>query len=176
MENSFDVISLAKELGVSQSTVKKYYLLMEENEYRFTRDYKGRVIFTQKDFSIFTRLLKLKNEPGMNLKKAVKHIINEEQTNRISLEKEVEKQFESLQNYLDEKFNDLNRGLDKLNERTKVLNKTNERSEGVKMSSEEVLQVIESMDTEEKWKLLHELYYRHYNTSNHPRVELNLDY
>lgn len=77
MGNSYGVVGVAKMLGVSSSTVKKYYLLMEENNYHFKRNIKGRVIFTDDDSKLFQRLIILKNEPGKTLKIAVVQLIQE---------------------------------------------------------------------------------------------------
>ena len=80
MVNSHDVVSVADILGVSPSTVKKYYLLMEENDHRFQRNTIGRVIFSDAELNLFLKLISLKNEPGMTVKKAVEQIIGEMNT------------------------------------------------------------------------------------------------
>ncbi|MFJ7682621.1 hypothetical protein [Peribacillus butanolivorans] len=72
-----DVVSMAKLLGVSSSTVKKYYLLFEDNNYRFKRTVKGTVTFINDESKLLQRLTVLKNEPGMNLKTAVEQLVHE---------------------------------------------------------------------------------------------------
>lgn len=133
MVNSHDVVSIADILGVSSSTVKKYYLLIEENNnYRFQRNTIGRVIFTDEDLNLFLRLVSLKNEPGMTVKKAVEQLIDEnriEQHTSINrLEPSLHKQDflrvtkEELREAIKiiEQIEDLNKDLDQA---VKVINK-----------------------------------------------------
>ncbi|WP_057912753.1 hypothetical protein [Peribacillus muralis] len=77
MDNSFTVVSVADMLGVSSSTVKKYYLLMEEKNYRFKRNQKGKLTFSYDDVNLFRRLILLKNEPGMSVNKAAVQLVQE---------------------------------------------------------------------------------------------------
>lgn len=77
MDNSYSVVSVADMLGVSSSTVKKYYLLLEEKNYRFKRNQKGKLTFSYDDVNLFRRLILLKNEPGMSVNKAVVQLVQE---------------------------------------------------------------------------------------------------
>jgi DNA-binding transcriptional MerR regulator len=70
------VEDVAKELGMSPSTVKKYYLLIEQHGYRFRRTQQGQVMFTDYDVQLFRKLIQLKNEPGMTLQKAVEKVMS----------------------------------------------------------------------------------------------------
>ncbi|TWG49482.1 DUF3967 domain-containing protein [Bacillus subtilis] len=70
------VDDVARELGLSPSTIKKYYLLIEENGYRFTRSRTGKVIFSERDLEIFKRLIQIKNEKGIKVVDAVKTVIS----------------------------------------------------------------------------------------------------
>ncbi|PEZ01343.1 hypothetical protein CN326_21570 [Bacillus sp. AFS018417] len=72
------VDGVAKALGIAASTVKKYYLLIEEHNYRFKRSVQGQVMFSDYDISLFRKLIRLKNEPGMTLHKAVEQLLKEE--------------------------------------------------------------------------------------------------
>jgi len=36
----------------------------------------------------------------------------------------------------------------------------------IEVTAEDVLEAIEELSSEERWKLLHELYYKYYNNSN----------
>jgi mevalonate kinase len=67
---------VSKELDVSPSTIKKYYLLIEQYGYRFRRTQQGHVIFSDQDVQLFKKLILLKNEPGMTLQKAVEKIMS----------------------------------------------------------------------------------------------------
>ncbi|WP_353856826.1 DUF3967 domain-containing protein [Bacillus sp. Bos-x628] len=70
------VEDVAQELGLSPSTIKKYYLLIEENGYRFTRSRTGKVIFSERDLEIFKRLIQIKNEKGIKVVDAVRTVIS----------------------------------------------------------------------------------------------------
>lgn len=63
-------------LGMSSSTVKKYYLLIEEHGYRFKRSQEGHVLFSESDIQLFKKLIEVKNQKGMTLPKAVKRVIS----------------------------------------------------------------------------------------------------
>jgi hypothetical protein len=42
-------------------------------------------------------------------------------------------------------------------------------------TADEVLKAIEDMENDERWKLLLELFYRHFNSSNLPRMEIDME-
>jgi DNA-binding transcriptional MerR regulator len=69
------VESAAKIIGVAPSTVKKYYLLFEQEGYKFKRSNKGYVLFSNHDIDLLKELMILKNQSGMTIQKAVKEII-----------------------------------------------------------------------------------------------------
>jgi DNA-binding transcriptional MerR regulator len=70
--------SVAKIIGVAPSTVKKYYLMFEEEGYRFKRSYEGHILFSGHDVELLKELIILKNQSGMTVKKAVKQIVKDE--------------------------------------------------------------------------------------------------
>lgn len=74
------VDDLAKQLNVSNSTIKKYYLLIEERGYLFQRNKQGHVTFSQNDFSLFKAVLEIKSQPKTTLNSAIDQalrVINE---------------------------------------------------------------------------------------------------
>lgn len=71
------VDGLAKAIGVTTSTAKKYYLLFEEQGYNFKRNQQGQLLFSQDDIDLFKELIVLKNEKGMTVSKAVKELIQD---------------------------------------------------------------------------------------------------
>ncbi|GAB1792313.1 DUF3967 domain-containing protein [Priestia sp. FSL P4-0332] len=77
MEFYEKVEGLARAIGVTTSTVKKYYLLFEEHGYNFKRNQQGQLLFSQDDINLFKELMLLKNEKGMTVPKAVKEIIKD---------------------------------------------------------------------------------------------------
>ena len=65
-------------IGVSPSTVKKYYLLFEKNDYKFNRNTQGKLIFSEYEIELFRKLIHLKNEPGNTVEKSVEILLNKE--------------------------------------------------------------------------------------------------
>jgi hypothetical protein len=72
------VENVAKIINVAPSTLKKYYLLFEEEGYRFKRSAEGHVLFAPHDVELLKKLIVIKNQPNMTLKKAVQQIVSEE--------------------------------------------------------------------------------------------------
>lgn len=60
----------AKGLSIAESTVRKYAQQLEHAGYTFKKDVNGARIFTEKDFKIFTDLIKYKSKPGISLEMA----------------------------------------------------------------------------------------------------------
>jgi predicted transcriptional regulator len=71
------VEEVASFLGLSPSTIKKYYLLIEEKGYRFKRSQQGRVMFGNKEIEMFKNLIYYKNERGMSVQKAVEKVMSD---------------------------------------------------------------------------------------------------
>ena len=44
------------------------------------------------------------------------------------------------------------------------------------ITAEDMLELIQNMEVEERWKLLNEMFYLYFNKHNLPRTELDLDY
>lgn len=68
----------AKIIGTTPSTVKKYYLLFEQEGYKFKRSQEGHILFSNHDIDLLKELIILKNQPGMTVLKAVKEIVRDE--------------------------------------------------------------------------------------------------
>jgi DNA-binding transcriptional MerR regulator len=68
------VEGVAKLIGVSPSTVKKYYTMFEQEGYRFKRNNEGHILFSNYEIDLLKELIVLKNQPGMTLPNAVKQI------------------------------------------------------------------------------------------------------
>lgn len=68
----------AKIIGVAPSTVKKYYLLFEQEGYKFKRSNEGHVLFSNHDINLLKELIVLKNQSGMTVQKAVKELVKSE--------------------------------------------------------------------------------------------------
>jgi hypothetical protein len=45
----------------------------------------------------------------------------------------------------------------------------------IELTAEDILEAIDEISNEERWKLLHELYYKYYNNSNLPRLEIDME-
>ncbi|MCM2532122.1 helix-turn-helix domain-containing protein [Neobacillus pocheonensis] len=77
MDAFFKVNEVAKSLGITPSTIKKYYLLFEQYNYIFKRHKNGQLMFSEVDIELFKKLIDLKNKPGMNVSKAVEQLLKE---------------------------------------------------------------------------------------------------
>jgi DNA-binding transcriptional MerR regulator len=78
MEIYEKIDEVAKAIGLSPSTIKKYYGLFEQQGYKFKRSIEGHVLFSQHDIELLKELVILKNESGMTVIKAIKQILLEE--------------------------------------------------------------------------------------------------
>ncbi|MGE7586475.1 hypothetical protein [Peribacillus sp. NPDC101480] len=136
MDISHDVFTMANLLGVSSSTVKKYYLLFEDNNYRFKRNVKGKVTFTNDESKLLQRLTVLKNEPGMNLKTAVEQLVQEAGVNQLQQQENVIKH-ESVMSERDQLFLQLHRETIELLAAIK---------EGVRSNEERIEELEENID------------------------------
>lgn len=67
MEIYMSVDDLSNQLGVSSSTIKKYYLLIEERGYKFRRNVQGHIAFTREDIDLFRMIFELKSQPKMTV-------------------------------------------------------------------------------------------------------------
>jgi hypothetical protein len=45
----------------------------------------------------------------------------------------------------------------------------------IELTAEDILEAIDEISNEERWKLLHELYYKYYNNINLPRLEIDME-
>jgi hypothetical protein len=45
----------------------------------------------------------------------------------------------------------------------------------IELTAEDILEAIDEISNEERWKLLLELYYKYYNNSNLPRLEIDME-
>ncbi|YCA42826.1 MerR family transcriptional regulator [Bacillus sp. JZ8] len=82
-----DVASL---LEVTYSTISKYYALFEKNNYRFKRNNKGNLIFSDNDVELFRKLIQLKNTPDFTVEKAVVHLVEESMVDTIDLTRQIQ--------------------------------------------------------------------------------------
>lgn len=64
-------------IGLSASTVKKYYLMVEEKGYRFLRNKQGQLMFSEQDMEMFKKIIVMKNKPGMSVQKAVDLVVGD---------------------------------------------------------------------------------------------------
>jgi hypothetical protein len=74
------VEGVAKLIGVSPATVKKYCTLFEREGYTFKRNDEGHILFSNYEIRLLKELMTLKKQPGMTVLKAVKQIANKEAT------------------------------------------------------------------------------------------------
>jgi len=67
---------VAKAVGLSPSTIKKYYLMVEACGYRFARNNQGKLVFSDQDINMFRKIIQLKNGPNMSVQKAVEKVVS----------------------------------------------------------------------------------------------------
>lgn len=73
------VSQVAKRLHISESTVKKYYGLIERHSsYNFTRNDKNHVLFYEYDIELLQKVIALKKQPSVTVEQAIKKVIEEE--------------------------------------------------------------------------------------------------
>ncbi|WP_051865777.1 MerR family transcriptional regulator [Metabacillus indicus] len=109
-------------LGVTSSALKKYYLLFEKNNYKFTRTKQGQLIFSDYEIELFRKLINLKNEPGNTVEKSVEILLNKEPQKNKELDLKQLMIQQGLQlniilesiNEMDNKIKKLNKKVDKL--------------------------------------------------------------
>lgn len=164
---------IASAIGLSASTVKKYYLLIEEQGYRFKRNNQGQLIFSEQDFEMFKRIVHLKNEPGMSVQKAVEQVVTSITAMTVYKEKEDSvitgmsalmkelndiKEFMEKQNRYIDHQEEINKELMKELKSTKMYVKESleERDKTLKLSLKETQEVKQMMaaakDTKKWWR------------------------
>ncbi|WP_052500299.1 MerR family transcriptional regulator [Priestia megaterium] len=193
MNTYLKVEDVANLLEVTPSTISKYYLLFEKNNYRFKRSNKGSLMFSDNDVELFRKLIELKNSPGLTVKKAVVQLLGENIANTTQAIKKVEEE-------LREKFLQLEQGINELgqemNERFKLINQQVERIAGLTskiensttnsledrealierfekgtLTADDVLYIMDNLENGERLDLLSKLYDLHYNFNpNHSNV------
>ncbi|WP_191557791.1 MerR family transcriptional regulator [Metabacillus idriensis] len=109
-------------LGITSSAVKKYYLLFEKNNYKFTRSKQGQLVFSEYEIELFRKLIHLKNEPGNTVEKSIEILLNKvpQKNKELDLKQLMIQQGLQLNNILDifkemdNKIKKLNKKVDKL--------------------------------------------------------------
>ncbi|WP_242214896.1 MerR family transcriptional regulator [Bacillus cereus group sp. BfR-BA-01383] len=185
-----NVNEVAELLSIAPSTVKKYYLLFEP-QYRFKRNNQGLLMFSDYDIDLFRNLIRLKNNSGMTVAKAVEQILKEEgksDVNDIADQvKTIKTEISSLKELIQQQNiimikqqKELNRIGEQKNFLIQLLMKNGEELNGKmikeKMSAEQILEVIQDMENVERWKLIDELFYKFFNKYEIEKKELDLDY
>ena len=193
MNTYLKVEDVANLLEVTPSTISKYYLLFEKNNYRFKRSNKGGLMFSDNDVELFRKLIELKNSPGLTVEKAVVQLLEENIAITTQVIKKVEEE-------LREKFLQLEQGIHELgqemNERFKLIDQQVDRIEGLTsiveksttnsiedrevlierfkkgtLTADDVLYIMDNLENGERLDLLSKLYDLHYNFNpNHPKV------
>jgi DNA-binding transcriptional MocR family regulator len=71
MEVYMNVEDIGKQLNVSTSTIKKYYLLIEDRGYIFRRNKHSQINFTREDLDLFRVIFELKSQPKTTINEAI---------------------------------------------------------------------------------------------------------
>ncbi|NEW03271.1 MerR family transcriptional regulator [Bacillus megaterium] len=132
MNKYLKVEDVANLLEVTPSTISKYYLLFEKNNYRFKRNNQGNLMFSDNDVELFRELIQLKNAPGFTVEKAVVQLLEENVVNTKQeikkVEKELREQFLQLGQEMNERFELINKQLDRIEGLTSKVEKSNANS------------------------------------------------
>jgi len=193
MNTYLKVEDVANLLEVTPSTISKYYLLFEKNNYRFKRSNKGSLMFSDNDVELFRKLIELKNSPGLTVEKAVVQLLEENIAITTQVIKKVEEELREKFLQLEQGFNELGQ---EMNERFKLINQQLDRIEGLTskveksttnskedrkvlierfkkgtLTADDVLYIMDNLENGERLDLLSKLYDLHYNFNpNHPKI------
>ncbi|AVX06602.1 hypothetical protein CS527_02260 [Bacillus sp. Y-01] len=188
MNTYLKVEDVANLLEVTPSTISKYYLLFEKNNYRFNRNNQGKLMFSDNDVELFRKLIQLKNVPGFTVEKAVVQLLEENVVNTRQeikkVEKELREQLLQLGQEMNERFELINKQLDRIEGLTsKVENSTTnsiedrevliERFKKGTLTADDVLYIMDNLENGERLDLLSKLYDLHYNFNpNSPKISV----
>lgn len=75
-ETIYSNSDLAKLLGIQDSTLRKYCLVLEEAGYTFHKNENGYRGFFEKDVIVLQRLIEIKKAPDITLKRAARAVIS----------------------------------------------------------------------------------------------------
>jgi len=186
MNTYLKVEDVANLLEVTPSTISKYYLLFEKNNYRFKRSNKGGLMFSDNDVELFRKLIELKNSPGLTVEKAVVQLLEENIAITTQVIKKVEEElrgkFLQLEQEMNERFKLINQQLDRIEGLTSKVEKSNtnskedrkvliERFKKGTLTADDVLYIMDNLENGERLDLLSKLYDLHYNFNpNHPNI------
>lgn len=186
MNTYLKIEDVANLLEVTPSTISKYYLLFEKNNYRFKRSNQGNLMFSDNDVELFRELIQLKNAPGFTVEKAVVQLLEEKVVNTKQeikkVEKELRAQFLQLGQEMNERFELINKQLDRIEGLTSKVEKSNTNSIGNRevlierfkkgtLTADDVLYIMDNLENGERLDLLSKLYDLHYNFNpNTPRI------
>ena len=139
------VEALAKHLNMSESTVKKHYLMIEDNGYKFMRTDQGRVMFSPEDYKLFKKILELRKQPKTTINEAIIKALNIDKENLptaldqdilLEILKEVKEAKEIIQN------------------QEKIITKQNEQIIHLSSNNNENLKLLEDSNNSLKEELL----------------------
>ncbi|KRF55010.1 hypothetical protein ASG98_17970 [Bacillus sp. Soil531] len=186
MNTYLKVEDVANLLEVTPSTISKYYLLFEKNNYRFKRSNKGSLMFSDNDVELFRKLIELKNSPGLTVEKAVVQLLEENIAITTQVIKKVEvelrEKFLQLEQEMNERFKLINQQLDRIEGLTSKVEKSTtsskedrevliERFKKGTLTADDVLYIMDNLENGERLDLLSKLYDLHYNFNpNHPNI------
>jgi DNA-binding transcriptional MerR regulator len=75
-EKAYWARDVAKLLGISDSTLRKYCLILEQNGYKFLRDDHGRRAYVDYDVTMFRKFIEFSKNPNLTLEDAAIAIVS----------------------------------------------------------------------------------------------------
>ena len=100
----FGSSDVADVLGIQESTLRKYCLLLEKCGYEFLKNEVGHRAFFDNDLIVLKKMIKLKNDGDMTLEEAVKSVVAWNKGNDITVSDMEEKRYIARYNDLLEEF------------------------------------------------------------------------
>lgn len=95
---------VADVLGIQESTLRKYCLLLEKSGYEFLKNENGHRAFFDNDLIVLKKMIKLKTSGDMTLEEAVKSVVAWNKGNDITVSDMEEKRYIARYNDLLEEF------------------------------------------------------------------------
>jgi len=95
---------VADVLGIQESTLRKYCLLLEKGGYEFLKNEKSHRAFFDNDLIVLKKMIKLKNDGDMTLEEAVKSVVAWNKGNDIAVSDMEEMRYIARYNDLLEEF------------------------------------------------------------------------
>lgn len=138
------VEALSNHLNMSESTVKKHYLMVEEHGYKFMRTDQGRVMFSPEDYKLFKKILEFRKQPKTTINDAIIKALNIDKENLPSV---------LDQDILLEILKEVKEAKEIIQEQEKIITKQNEQIINLSSNNNENIKLLEDSNNSLKKEL-----------------------